>query len=106
MKQAKITKGSSVYFDIGRGTQSGTVIDLMPDISNGRLHASIELDQPVPGLATVPVDQLSITKDVTNFVFLSGDPTPMALNSTDRRFWVNLSSNTTSPLQPTSEVAA
>jgi hypothetical protein len=87
MKQANITKGSSVYFDIGRGTQSGTVIDLMPDISNGRLHASIELDQPVPGIATVPVDQLSITKDVSSFLFLSGHVDSLNLNATDRRFF-------------------
>jgi hypothetical protein len=97
MNKSNISKGSSVYFDIGHGTQSGTVIDLLPDISNGRQHASIELDQRVPGIATVPVDQLSITKDVSNFIFLSGHVDNLSLKSTDRRFY---------SYQPTAKVPA
>jgi hypothetical protein len=66
MENQKITKGASVYFDIGRGTQSGTVIDLLPCITNGRQHAIVELDHQLPGiLQTVPVDQLNINRGLT-----------------------------------------
>jgi hypothetical protein len=73
MRNQNITKGASVYFDIGRGTQSGTIIDLRPCVTNGRQHAIVELDHQLPGiLQSVPIDQLSMTKEVPNSVFMSG----------------------------------
>jgi hypothetical protein len=66
MKNKNISEGSSVHFDIGRGTQSGTVIDLLPCITNGRQHAIVELDQRLPGiLQTVPVDRLNMNRELT-----------------------------------------
>jgi hypothetical protein len=72
MKNQNITKGDSVYFDIGAGTQSGSVIALRPCITNGRQYATVKLDGNRPEeIATVPADQLSITKEVSSFVFMS-----------------------------------
>jgi hypothetical protein len=72
MKNQNISKGDSVYFDIGAGTQSGSVIALLPCITNGRQYATVKLDGNRPEeIATVPADQLSITKEVSNFVFMS-----------------------------------
>jgi hypothetical protein len=72
MKNQNITKGDSVYFDVGAGTQSGSVIALLPCITNGRQYATIKLDgNRSEEIATVPADQLSITKEVSSFVFMS-----------------------------------
>jgi hypothetical protein len=73
MKNQNISKGASVYFDIGAGTQSGSVIALLPCITNGRQYATVKLDgHRQEEIATVPADQLSITKEVSSFVFMSG----------------------------------
>ncbi|MFZ6767485.1 hypothetical protein ACO0LM_10400 [Undibacterium sp. Di26W] len=51
--------GSRVVFDSDYGPQSGQVIDFLPCLLNGREHAVIEIDHPLPGIVyRVPADTL------------------------------------------------
>lgn len=94
--KSPITAGSRVTFDSGRGTQRGSVLDLLPCLSNGRLHAVVEIEHALPGIVeTVPVDELTAIAPGIKFVFSSGDIDALPRQTPERRFWRAKTTDTT-----------
>ena len=46
----QVARGDRVTFDTDEGYQAGIVSDLRRDVSNGELHAWVELDHQWPGV--------------------------------------------------------
>jgi hypothetical protein len=88
-KSTLINVGTRVSFENAVGAYCGTVIDILPCITNGRQHATVEVESERPGtLENVPVDELTLAKPVMNIVFLTGERNPLSHLSNDRRFFV------------------
>lgn len=55
-----ITIGTPVEFDSEHGPQTGKVTNFLPCLSNGRRHATIEIDHQLDGIVfNMPVDELT-----------------------------------------------
>lgn len=84
--------GSRVQFNYEGATLTGTIFHFLPDISNGRRHAVVEIEHELPGVThTVPTDELTAAPISPNYIFLSGDKHAVPLAPDDRRFNVALS---------------
>ncbi len=54
-----ISIGTAVEFDSEHGPQTGKVTNFLPCLSNGRRHATIEIDHHLDGIVfNMPVDEL------------------------------------------------
>jgi hypothetical protein len=81
--------GSRVKFDKDGATLTGTIFHFVPDISNGRKHAVIEIEHELPGVThTVPVDQLTPAPISQTVIFMSGAVDFLKPEMNERRFMV------------------
>lgn len=85
-----IQLGTHIEFDDEDGnTLSGTVFHFLPCLTNGRKHAVVEIDSPLPGIThTVPLDSLRPTAHSQNFVFVSSNPVSLSSSQPNRRFFI------------------
>jgi hypothetical protein len=89
MSNTSINVGTRVSFESATGAYCGTVIDILPCITNGRQHATIEVEHELPGiLEKVPVDQLKPLSPLQAIVYLTGELNPFPVSPNDRRFLV------------------
>lgn len=81
--------GSRVKFDKDGATLTGTIFHFVPDISNGRKHAVVEIEHELPGVThTVPVDQLTPAPISHTVIFVTGSLDYLNPEIEDRRFTV------------------
>lgn len=58
-KSTNFKVGDPVFFDTPEGEKAGLIVDLLPCITNGRKHASVELLGTLRGcFHMVPLDEL------------------------------------------------
>lgn len=56
-------RGDRVTFDTDEGHQAGVIADLRRDVSNGELHAWVQLDHQWSGMfRAVPLKDIAITR--------------------------------------------
>ncbi len=70
----EITKGISVAFESNEGPQSGTVVGVIKDLSNGQGFAVVEIDHVLPGCVyQVPLHDLRRIADDRVVTILDND---------------------------------